>query len=190
MFLKNLFGIQRSNLEGVFIISYTASRLNNIYSRNFVRAARLRCIYYYYYYYIRRIPLHSDSFGKWRLGEVQYLTVYMILRQLENSVEIPWSRGAAAESAYNLLADSPAILYFPTEYNDENRCGCIFCAHNASRKYYYMDRGGKKMIQEAARGRSGVKSRLVYTCIHYIQNENFPVGCPCPRSVYSLHIRV
>jgi len=69
MFLKNLLGIQRSNLEGVFIISYTASRLNNIYSQNFVRAARLRCIYYYYYN-IRRIVLHSDSLGKWWLGEV------------------------------------------------------------------------------------------------------------------------
>lgn len=64
---------------------------------------------------------------------------------MENSVEIPWldGGGAAAESPYYLLANSLAIDV-PTEYNDENRCGCIFCAHNASREYYYMNGGGKK----------------------------------------------
>lgn len=59
-------------------------------------------------------------------------------------MEIAVVRGTAAESAYNLLANSPAI-YVSTEYNDAKLLRLHFIyVHNASREYYFMNRVRKK----------------------------------------------
>jgi len=95
--------------------------------------------------------------------------------------------GAAAESAYNLLANSPAI-YVPTEYNDAKSLRLHFMRAQCIARILFYEQGRKKLIQEATRRCSGVKSRLVYMYTLYIM-KTFQLDAPALNR-YSLHIRV